>query len=216
MFYRDTLKELLDCFSKYEDRASKFPQYFEYGVQGAGIHLFDERSASYKYWVGGRQVKTIDDVIAAARQARKPLPRETINEYNQFNHIDAFISHKSEDLALAKKVYDLLVRAGFSVFLSEISLPDSNDSDYFFEIDKALENANNMVVIGSSAEKIGSRWVRHEWGTFIRDQLSEGKSGNLITVMGDGLSIEKLPHALRQFEAIPKKDIDNLVNYIKK
>jgi hypothetical protein len=73
-----------------------------------------------------------------------------------------FISASSADYSYAKEVYKVLLQNGVQSFLSEESLPVLGSSDYRKEIDKALDNAEHMIVVASSVENTRSPWVKAE------------------------------------------------------
>lgn len=98
---------------------------------------------------------------------------------------------------------------GIPAFLAEISLPQLGSCDYMKEIDKALEAAKHMVVVGTSLENVMSGWVEAEWRLFINEKRSGRKSGNIVTVINGGLTAAQLPMSLRYFEVLDLKT-DNL------
>lgn len=116
--------------------------------------------------------------------------------------IDVFISRKSTDRAMAEKLYDYLTAKGLTVFDSDKSLPTLGNSDYRDAIDQALDQCTHMIVIGSSAENISSSWVKAEWGFYIGEKRADRKSGNILTVIAEGMEIKDLPASLRNYEVI--------------
>lgn len=213
VYYDNTLAGIFEKFSYHEQRAIRCEQHFSYGVQGTGIHLFNPQTSQYEMWVGGN-LKSVSDIMAEAKKQGKIIPDNVLEEYKQDTEFDVFISHKSEDYAIAKKVYDVLTNEGFKVFLSEISLVNIANSDYTSAIDETLEKTHNMVVIATSIEKINSGWVQYEWSSFLNEKRSGRKKGNLITVVVDDGIIPTLPYALRQFEVMEINRADNLKNYL--
>lgn len=211
--YGDTLGEVLAEFEKHEQRALRYPKHFMYGAQGCGIHLFNEQTGKYEFWLGG-QVKSVSDIIRQAKAENKLIPDALVQELAQIDRVDVFISHKSEDVRIAKAVYDLLTEHGYCAFLSEISLPAVSNADYVAEIDSALDKAQNLVVIADSAEKVESGWVKYEWSSFSNEKRSGRKRGNLITVVTENISIDELPFALRQSEVVPVSHMAELLPFI--
>ena len=212
VYYKNTLTELFECFSFHEERAKQYEKYFSYGVQGTGVHRFNSLTNKYEYWVGGK-LKTVSDVMNELKRTGKMIPKILEDEFEDLEYIDVFVSHKSQDFAVAKAVYDELVKCGKKVFLSEISLPAMANTDYTSSIDYALEKTNGMVVIADSIELFDSGWVHYEWSSFLNEKRSGRKKGNLITVVKDEYDINKLPYPLRQFEVIMNKNISLLRNY---
>ena len=130
--------------------------------------------------------------------------------------IDVFISSNKNDYHIAEKVYDFLIQHNLSVFFSERSLPNLGASDYRRAIDKALDKTNHMVVVTSSRANVESSWVEAEWGIFVNEKRSGRKSGNIISVVAEGLEIDHLPPSLRYYEVIPfdNAGLEKLVLYL--
>ncbi len=215
VFYGNSLASIFEKIEKIEKRSIRFPDHFVFGVQGIGIHLFDEDEIKYRFWIGGNEFKNVADVIKAAHDENKFIPNELLQEFSELNKVDVFISHKSQDYKLAKEVYDFLISCGISVFLSEVSLPALSNADYSAEIDKALEYAENIIVIATSKENVLSGWVQYEWTTFANEKRSGRKNGNIVTLIDENMPVTDLPILLRQFEVIPVKDFENVKNFLK-
>lgn len=217
--YSNSMQELLLKMEQHEQRAILKPEHFEFGVKGTGIHLYDKEKNQYLFWIGGNNYNNIADIISQAHKENKLIPSELIQEIEELNNdetIDVFISHKSNDFLKSKKIYDNLISTGFSCFLSEISLPALSNTDYSFEIDNALEKAKNIVVVATSKEVVLSGWVRYEWSTFANEKRSNRKTGNIITVIDDLMNIADLPLLLRQYEVINFKELEILSKFLEK
>jgi hypothetical protein len=115
---------------------------------------------------------------------------------------DVFISRKSADATLAKKIYHFLKNTGLEVFESDETLPKLGSSDYRKAIDKALDECKHMIVVGSAVENISSSWVEAEWGFYIGEKRAGRKEGNILTVITNKIKIEELPASLRYYEVI--------------
>jgi hypothetical protein len=212
--YANSLGEIIKHFEFHEKRALKFPDIFTFGVQGNGIHIYDETTHKYVFWIGGEGYHSVADIIRHAHSQNMFVPESVIDELTEMDAIDLFISHKSEDVVFGKKIYDYLTQCGYSVFLSEISLPAIANADYSDAIDKALAKTKNLVLIASSIENINSGWVKYEWSSFANEKLSGRKSGNIMTITYNSVSIESLPYMLRQYQVIPEKAYESIENYI--
>ena len=113
-----------------------------------------------------------------------------------------FISARKADYKYAALVYRFLKSRGVSTFFSEESLPQLGSSDYRREIDRALDNAEHMIVVTSSLENVQSPWVEAEWGLFINEKRSGRKPGNIVTLAVGSLEPSDLPPSLRYYEVI--------------
>lgn len=216
IYYCNTLSELFDKFAIHERRAAEHEDVFSYGAQGTGIYIFNKATLKYEFWVGGNELHTVEDVMNEVKKQGLTIPSSFEEEYDPIviNELttgyDVFVSHKSDDYKIAERVYDTLLKEGLNVFLSEKSLPAIANADYIAEIDKALENTRHLIVIASDVENINSGWVRYEWSSFLNEKLSGRKNGNIITVVTNNISFDKLPLGLRHYEVINVKDISSL------
>lgn len=215
VYYGNSLTSIFEKVENIEKRSITNPDFFVFGVQGISIHLFDENDLKYQFWIGGNEFRCISDVIRAAHNENKFVPNDLITELAELDRVDVFISHKSEDFIKAKKVYDYFLSNGISAFLSEMSLPALSNTDYSAEIDKALERASNIVVIATSKENVLSGWVQYEWSAFANEKRSGRKTGNIITLLDNGMPISDLPILLRQFEVIPLQQHEFAIDFLK-
>lgn len=112
---------------------------------------------------------------------------------------DVFISHKSEDDAIATKVYEYLRQTGRVVFCDHFTLRELHDSFYDKRIVESLENSKHLVVVASDPEFLKDGWVYSEWHRFYNDKRLNRRNGNLILVLSDNLMkrIGDLPSDLR-------------------
>ena len=126
----------------------------------------------------------------------------------------------TKDYHMAYALYTHLVNKGVKVFFSEETLEKLGDSDYKAAIDKALDVVSVLVVVGTSAENLNSKWVKYEWDSFHQDILSDYKEGEIFSYLAD-LDIHTLPRSLRSLQAVqhneedPNISIAKLYNFIK-
>ena len=122
-----------------------------------------------------------------------------MNGVNDSDHMkyDVFISAKSEDYDLAEGVQKFLVDNGLSVFLADKELRKIGKSEYGDVIDMALDAATHMIVVASCIDYIRSSYVHYEWSVFSNDLKSGYRTGNLLTILTDGISLRELPPSLR-------------------
>jgi hypothetical protein len=107
---------------------------------------------------------------------------------------DIFISFASEDVALARKVYERLRRTSSGrVFFSEETL---RHSEFGRIIDQALESASCLVAVGTSAQHLQKPWVDYEWRSFHQDILSGRKPDATLCAFVSDVQDEDLPRPL--------------------
>ncbi len=191
-----------------------------------------ERLLNYCKHIGlrGEIADTCISRIAELKAQEDELSEEQHEEYSEALKIylgqmknnpgeyDVFISFKSQDEALAQKVYDYLTQAGKDVFFSKESLPHLGQSEYEEMIFTAIEHSKHMLVVASNPDYLKTPWVKEEWDTF-NNEIREGrKTGNLLLVLTDDISYDKgrLPIQLRQKEIIKMSEHKTrLLSYLK-
>ena len=88
---------------------------------------------------------------------------------------DVFICYKetdangrrTQDSVLATELYHELVREGYKVFFSRITLEDKLGTAYEPYIFAALNSAKVMVALGTKAEHFNAVWVKNEWSRYL-------------------------------------------------
>lgn len=181
---------------------------------GAGSQLFADMSnssdakvrrlaialfASYRGPIDN--VQPISDCVPETGSSNDPVRSEQAT---------VFISAKSADYGHARKVYHFLRDRGIAAFMSEESLPQLGNSDYREAIDEALDQAQHMIVVTSSAANARAPWVKAEWGLFVNEKRSGRKTGNLVTFVIGDMSPGDLPASLRYYEVISLHDDGSL------
>ena len=141
-----------------------------------------------------------------------------------------FISYKNSDASggrtqesiIAEKVYSLLLAKGIEVFYSNRSLLDFGEAAYKAAIEKALDEAQILIVMASSIENLTSAWVSYEWNSFHEDMLAGDKTdGVIIPVLDPSISRRERPMALRNYETFmlgidpESKIVDFVENIVK-
>lgn len=126
---------------------------------------------------------------------------------NKEEPFDVFICYKesddsgarTHDSVLAQELYYQLVREGFKVFFSRITLEDKLGTAYEPYIFAALNSAKVMVVVGTKPEYFNAVWVRNEWSRYLM-LMQEHKEKTLIPAYKD-MDPYDLPDALSMFQA---------------
>ena len=132
---------------------------------------------------------------------------------------DVFISFKSEDEILARKVYDFLRQNGKEVFFSKETLTRLGESEYEDAIYNAIDHSKHLVLVGSNPEYFKTDWVSREWRRYNNKNRKNGNKGNLVIVLpGEFVTdTDRLPPALQyDFEIISVTDFrDRLLSYVR-
>lgn len=88
---------------------------------------------------------------------------------------DIYISYRAKDdngdktavSEIAGHLYNKLISAGYSVFLSEAALKGKKQSDCEPYIYSALNSANVMLALGTSYDDYNDVWVKNEWNRYL-------------------------------------------------
>lgn len=125
---------------------------------------------------------------------------------------DIFISCKSEDYPVARKVYQYLKGQKYSVFLADTELRKKGNAEYGKIIDEALDTATHMIIIASNPEYIRSTYVESEWRIFMEEKRAGRKTGNIITIIN--FPIPALPISLRVFQSFMVNDFVKITDFL--
>jgi len=120
---------------------------------------------------------------------------------------DIFISYKeldedgerTIDSVIAQDIYKALVKEGYRVFFSRISLEGKLGIEYEPYIFAALNSAKVMIVVGTDYEYFNAVWVKNEWSRFLK-LISDGQQKTLIPVYKD-MDPYDMPKELRNLAA---------------
>jgi len=115
---------------------------------------------------------------------------------------DVFICYKetddsgqrTPDSALAQDVYYALVREGYRVFFSRITLESKLGQQYEPYIFAALHSAKVMLVIGTKPEHLSALWVKNEWSRYLG--LMKADPNKLLIPCYRGMDPYDLPEEL--------------------
>ena len=141
--------------------------------------------------------------IKYADVSQKNIYEEEANTINQIQKgildisnkeepFDIFICYKETDSqgrrtldsVLATELYHELIREGFKVFFSRITLEDKLGTAYEPYIFAALNSSKVMVVLGTKPEYFNAVWVKNEWSRFL-SLIKTGERKMLIPAYKD-------------------------------
>jgi adenylate cyclase len=118
----------------------------------------------------------------------RPLSGRNVRALEERAMAHVFLSYAREDADLAKRLAELIARAGHNVWWDR---DIQGGSHFSSEIDKALQDADTVLVLWSEAS-VNSAWVQ--------DEAAEGRdSGRLVPVV---LNSVRPPLGFRQYQAI--------------
>ena len=138
-------------------------------------------------------------------------------EFPESDNYDVFISYKSEDEMLARRVYDYLLGEGKRVFFACEVLPDMGKTEYRDAIMDALDHSQHFVLVTSKLDYITSNWVKEEWSFYVSKLIEENHKGNLAIIIHDDFKVDKnqLPPNLRYKQRLLMSNFkESLLKYL--
>ncbi len=118
------------------------------------------------------------------------------------------------DAVVAEKLYKLLRDNNVETFYSEESLAECGAGQFSRTIEKALDEAKVLVLVGSCRENIESRWVEAEWDSFLNDVRSGHKEGQLFIVNCGTMKPSELPLFLRRQQMFREDELSRLLQFV--
>lgn len=128
-----------------------------------------------------QEAKVIDDIQKGILEVSKI--EAPFNVFICYKETDAH-GRRTQDSVLATELYNELVREGYKVFLSRITLEDKIGHEYEPYIFAALNSAKVMVVVGTKSEHFNSVWVKNEWSRYL-SLIRNGARKTLIPAYRD-------------------------------
>ena len=126
---------------------------------------------------------------------------------------------RTNDSYAAQELYTELVKEGYKVFFSRVSLRDKISEQYEPYIYNALKTAKVMIVYGEKPEYFNAVWLKNEWNRF-RMRIEKGeKHKNSLVVVYKNMDANDLPAALKSRQCLNAGDMmfySTLSNHVKK
>ncbi len=200
------------------------------------IEIFIHRLEAFAQTTHTDRRNMLSDLEATVRQLRKKqlLYHEGLSEEENMRiqamssllgtnngkpkKYDVFISYKSEDSHLAKRVHQYLLRQGKRTFMAEVSLLEHGISDYAEVIDDALDASTHLVIVTSNISFLKTPWVRYEWRSFELEKREGRKQGQVVIVMHSSIMPTKnnVPYPLRRMTIISTQEYrQKIMNYLR-
>lgn len=220
---------------RYEEIVSKFPEepeaYWGLCLCKYGIEYVDDPSTGLKVPTCHRSSfeSILDDsnfeiACENADSDMRKMYREEAKEIDRIQQgileiaaredpYDIFICYKetaedgqrTKDSVLAQDIYDALTAKSYKVFFARITLEDKLGQEYEPYIFSALTTAKVMLVVGTQNEHFEARWVKNEWGRFLKF-MKKDKEKVLVPCYCD-MDAYDLP---REFKNIQAQDMSKM------
>ena len=161
-----------------------------------------EYADSFQQEVLNQQAQEIDSVL-----------RGILSISAKAERYDIFICYKetddggerTEDSVYAQSIYNALIKEGYKVFFSRITLENVLGQQYEPYIFAALNSAKVMLVVGTSKENFNAVWVKNEWSRFLT-LIADGADKTLIPCY-KGMSPYDMPV---EFKFLQSQDMNKI------
>lgn len=138
-----------------------------------------------------------------------------------YKETDDITKSRTEDSLIAQDIYTELIKEGYKVFFSRVTLRDKAGTEYEPYIYAALKSAKIMLAIGTKFDYYDAVWVKNEWGRFLL-MMAEDSSKHLIPCFKN-LDAYDIPKEFKNLQALDMGEVtffknltDNVERFIPK
>lgn len=128
------------------------------------------------------------------------LTEEPYDIFICYKETDDLTGVRTEDSTIAQDVYTELIKEGYKVFFSRVTLRDKAGTEYEPYIYSALSSAKVMLVFGTKFEYFDAVWVKNEWSRYL-SMMGTDKSKHFIACYKD-LDAYDIPKEFRNLQAL--------------
>ena len=172
-----------------------------------------EQDADYLAAIEHATTMARDTYIAEAREIDR-IQKQILSIALREEPYDIFICYKetdefglrTDDSGMAQDIYTELIREGYKVFFSRITLKGKSGTEYEPYIYSALSSARVMLVIGTCYEYFEAVWVKNEWSRFLSMMDGDSPKKTLIPCI-KGIAADELPPRLKNLQALTISDV---------
>ena len=118
---------------------------------------------------------------------------------------DDVTGNRTEDSLVSQDIYTELVKQGYKVFFSRVTLRDVAGKEYEPYIYAALSSAKIMLAIGTKYEYYDAVWVKNEWSRFI-SMMGDDSSKALIPCFKN-MDAYDMPKEFKNMQALDMGEV---------
>lgn len=133
------------------------------------------------------------------------LNEEPYDIFICYKETDDITGSRTEDSLIAQDIYTGLLKDGYRVFFSRVSLREVAGTEYEPYIYAALSSAKIMLAIGTKHDYYDAVWVKNEWSRFI-SMMSDDSSKVLIPCFRD-MDAYDMPKEFKNMQALDMGDV---------
>ncbi len=150
------------------------------------------------------------DEAKAIDKIQKKILNIALNEapYDIFicyKEIDDITGSRTEDSLIAQDIYTELLKDGYRIFFSRVSLREVAGTEFEPYIYAALSSAKIMLAIGTKHDYYDAVWVKNEWSRFI-SMMGEDSSKVLIPCFKN-MDAYDMPKEFKNMQALDMGDV---------
>ena len=138
-----------------------------------------------------------------------------------YKETDDITKSRTEDSLIAQDIYTELIKEGYKVFFSRVTLRDKAGTEYEPYIYAALKSAKIMLAIGTKFDYYDAVWVKNEWSRYI-SMMADDSSKHLIPCFKN-LDAYDIPKEFKNLQALDMGEVtffknltDNVERFIPK
>ncbi len=133
------------------------------------------------------------------------LNEEPYDIFICYKEIDDITGSRTEDSLIAQDIYTGLLKKGYRVFFSRVSLREVAGAEYEPYIYSALSSAKIMLAIGTKHDYYDSVWVKNEWSRFI--SMMGADNGKVLIPCFKNMDAYDMPKEFKNMQALDMGDV---------
>ena len=122
-----------------------------------------------------------------------------------YKETDDITKSRTEDSLIAQDIYTELIKEGYKVFFSRVTLRDKAGTEYEPYIYAALKSAKIMLAIGTKFDYYDAVWVKNEWSRYI-SMMADDSSKHLIPCFKN-LDAYDIPKEIKNLQALDMGEV---------
>lgn len=133
------------------------------------------------------------------------LNEEPYDIFICYKEIDDITGLRTEDSLIAQDIYTELLKDGYRVFFSRVSLREVAGTEYEPYIYAALSSAKIMLSIGTKHDYYDAVWVKNEWSRFI--SMMGADSSKVLIPCFKNMDAYDMPKEFKNMQALDMGDV---------
>ena len=122
-----------------------------------------------------------------------------------YKETDDITGSRTEDSSIAQDIYTELIKDGYKVFFSRVTLREVAGTEYEPYIYAALSSAKIMLAIGTKYEYYDAVWVKNEWSRFI--SMIGDEPSKVIIPCYRNMDAYDMPKEFKNMQALDMGDV---------